>query len=65
MISLMILTIILQKSSYCTKFLHHSIERKVTKVSQLDKPAVTIMSKKQSKHKMNTVNTTCRGQAGN
>lgn len=56
MFSLIILSIILEKSSYYTEFLHHSVERKVTKISQLDKPAVAIMSIKQSKHKMNAVN---------
>lgn len=62
--SLVILSIILWKSSYYTKFFITVFKKEVAKISQLDKPAVSIMSIKQSKHKINAVNTACRGHTG-
>lgn len=55
MFSLITLSITLQKSAYYSKFLHHSVKRKVRKISQCNRTAIALISIKQSKHKMNAV----------
>lgn len=55
MFSLVILSLTLQKSAYYSKFLHHSVKKKVRKISERNRRAIALISIKQSKHKLNAV----------